>query len=348
MDDLIPVRADEAFDIEAVTGWLSGNALLSSRTPMVSQFGGGKANLTYLLSFDDGSELVLRRPPLGPVAEGSHDMSREYRVLSRLWKVFEKAPRALALCEDPSVIGGPFLVMERRQGVVVRGVIPDRFGGGLDQTVNRQLSTVVVDTLVELHAVDPATCDLDDLGHPDGYLLRQVEGWRRRWDDAKHQDDPVADEVGGWLAEHLPVSPTPTLIHNDWRLDNMAVSPDDPGACAAVYDWDMATRGDPLTDLGTLMGSWFDPGEMTGSLGMMPTTVPGWINRDEAVARYGRLSGRDLSALDWYMVFGAWKLGVILQQIYIRWLRGQTRDERFQGMGDDARRLFRLAADRRP
>ncbi|MCI0678484.1 MAG: phosphotransferase family protein, partial [Actinobacteria bacterium] len=155
MDDLIPVRADEAFDIEAVTGWLSGNALLSSRTPMVSQFGGGKANLTYLLSFDDGSELVLRRPPLGPVAEGSHDMSREYRVLSRLWKVFEKAPRALALCEDPSVIGGPFLVMERRQGVVVRGVIPDRFGGGLDQTVNRQLSTVVVDTLVELHAVDP-------------------------------------------------------------------------------------------------------------------------------------------------------------------------------------------------
>jgi aminoglycoside phosphotransferase (APT) family kinase protein len=314
----------------------------------VSQFAGGKANLTYLLTFPNGREVVLRRPPLGPLAEGSHDMSREFRVLSRLWKSFDKAPRALALCEDPDVIGSPFLVMERRGGVVVRGVIPMLFGGGTDAQANRRLSEVVIDTLAELHAVDPSSCDLDDLGHPDGYLSRQVEGWARRWNNARHENNPVADEVGVWLKEKMPSSPKPTLLHNDWRLDNMAVSPQDPGVCVAVYDWDMATRGDPLTDLGTLMGSWFDPGEVEGTLGMMPTTVPGWLDRASAVERYGQRSGRDLAGVDWYLVFGAWKLAVILQQIYIRWLRGQTRDDRFSGMGEDARHLFELASARRP
>jgi aminoglycoside phosphotransferase (APT) family kinase protein len=347
-DDLIDVRPDEGFDVELLTAWLGGVGAMPAGVPKVSQFAGGKANLTYLLTFPDGSEVVLRRPPLGPVAEGSHDMSREFRVLSRLWKSFDKAPRALALCEDPGVIGSPFFMMERRGGVVVRGVIPAVFGGGTDTHANRRLSEVVIDTLVELHAVDPASCDLDDLGHPDGYLTRQVEGWAGRWDRARHEDNPVADEVGVWLKETMPISPTSTLLHNDWRLDNMAVSPDDPGVCVAVYDWDMATRGDPLTDLGTLMGSWFDPGEVEGPLGMMPTTAPGWLDRASAVERYGQRSGRHLDDVDWYLVFGAWKLAVILQQIYIRWLRGQTRDDRFSGMGDDARQLFRLAAERRP
>jgi aminoglycoside phosphotransferase (APT) family kinase protein len=146
----------------------------------------------------------------------------------------------------------------------------------------------------------------------------------------------------------MPESSWSTLIHNDWRLDNMAVSPDDPGVCVAVYDWDMATRGDPLTDLGTLMGSWFDPGDVEGTLGMMPTTSPGWLDQRTAVERYGERSGRDLRSVDWYLVFGAWKLAVILQQIYIRWLRGQTRDERFRTMGEDAEQLFRFAASRRP
>jgi aminoglycoside phosphotransferase (APT) family kinase protein len=314
----------------------------------VTQFGGGKANLTYLLTYEGSAELVLRRPPLGPVAEGAHDMAREYRVLSRLWQAFDKAPRALALCEDATVIGTPFFVMERRPGVVIRGAVPDRFGGGADELANRRLSEMVIDTLAEFHAVNPAECGLEDLGHPEGYLLRQVEGWTRRWTKAQHEANPVADEVASWLLDHLPVSLSPTLLHNDWRLDNMAVSPDDPGVCVAVYDWDMATRGDPLTDLGTLMASWFDPGEMSGSLSMMPTTVTGWLSRAEAVARYGAKSGRDLTTVGWHLVFGAWKLGVILQQIYIRWLRGQTRDDRFQDMGEGARRLFRLAADRRP
>lgn len=346
--DLIEVRPDERFDVDSLASWLDTVEDLPSGTPGVSQFGGGKANLTYLLTFPDGTELVLRRPPLGPVAKGAHDMSREYRVLSRLWQSFDKAPRAVAYCDDVSIIGSDFLLMERRDGVVVRGEIPAVFGSGNDPEATRKLSDVVVDTLAEFHAVDPVSCHLDDLGHPEGFLHRQVEGWRDRWENAKHEENPVADEVAMWLANELPPESSPTLLHNDWRLDNMAVAPDDPGRCVAVYDWDMATRGDPLADLGTLMASWFDPGEAPSELSMMPTQSPGWIDRDTAVSRYAEKSGRDLTNVDWHLVFGAWKLAVILQQIYIRWLRGQTRDERFGILDEGARHLFRLAADRRP
>jgi aminoglycoside phosphotransferase (APT) family kinase protein len=274
-------------------------------------------------------------------------MTREYTVLSRLWAVFDKAPRALALCEDPSVIGAPFFLMEPKPGVVIREVIPAAFGGGSNRMSNQRLSTVVIDTLVELHAVDPAACGLGDLGHPDGFLERQVEGWWRRWELAKDEDDPIADEVGTWLRSNIPTPLRPTLLHNDWRLDNMAVSPTDPGVCVAVYDWDMATRGDPLADVGTLMASWYDEGEERSVLAPMPTTSPGWLERRAALARYQELSGRDLTHIDWYVVFGTWKLGVILQQIYIRWLRGQTQDPRFEPLGDGARALFRLAGQRR-
>lgn len=348
MSDLIEVRPDERFDVERLAGWLADAGEGPGGTPVVSQFGGGKANLTYLLTFPGGEELVLRRPPLGPVAPGAHDMGREYRVLSRLWEVFDKAPRAVAFCDDETVIGSDFLLMERRDGVVVRSQVPERFGGGADPAANRKLSEVVIDTLAELHTVDPASCGLDDIGHPEGFLARQVQGWSGRWDRAKHEENPLADELAAWLAEELPPGSSPTLLHNDWRLDNMAVSPDDPGVCVAVYDWDMATRGDPLADLGTLMGSWFDPGEAPGSLSMMPTQIEGWMDRGAAVARYTERSGASPDHLDWYLVFGAWKLAVILQQIYIRWLRGQTQDERFADLDDGARHLLRLAAARRP
>jgi aminoglycoside phosphotransferase (APT) family kinase protein len=348
VSDLIEVRPDERFDVHALTGWLKTVEDLPSGMPEVSQFGGGKANLTYLLRFPGGGELVLRRPPLGPVASGAHDIGREYRVLSRLWASFDKAPRAVAYCDDESVIGSPFLLMERRNGVVVRGVIPEVFGAGSDGVATRKLSEVVIDTLVELHAVDPASCGLGHLGRPEGFLARQVEGWRGRWENAKHEDNPLAIELGRWLEANLPPDSRPTLLHNDWRLDNMAVARDDPGRCVAVYDWDMATRGDPLADVGTLMGSWFDPGEAPGELSMMPTQSPGWLSRDAAVQRYLERSGARSEHMDWYLVFGAWKLAVILQQIYIRWLRGQTQDARFANLDEGARHLFRLAAERRP
>lgn len=274
-------------------------------------------------------------------------MAREYRVLSRLWQSFDKAPRAVALCEDTTVIGSPFFLMERKPGVVIRDVVPGRFGGGEDPAANHSLSAVVIDTLVELHSVEPSQCGLGDLGRPEGFLERQLEGWSRRWEKARHEDNPVAADVEGWLRDRLPASAPPTLLHNDWRLDNMAVSPTDPGICVAVYDWDMTTRGDPLADLGTLMASWYDDGEERSTLSPMPTTAPGWLDRSAALSRYGERSGRDLSSVDWYVVFGTWKLGVVLQQIYIRWLRGQTEDARFEPLGEGARALFRVAAARR-
>lgn len=347
MNDLIEVREDERFNVDRLTNWLETVDDLPRGRPEVAQFGGGKANLTYLLTFPDSSELVLRRPPLGKVAPGAHDMSREYRVLSRLWQSFDKAPRAVAYCDDDSVIGSEFFLMERRDGVVVRGTVPARFGAGEDSEANRRLSEVVIDTLAEFHGIDPDSCGLGELGHPEGFLQRQVEGWAGRWDRAKHEDNPVADELATWLMTELPVEGQPALLHNDWRLDNMAVSPDDPGRCVAVYDWDMATRGDPLADVGTLMGSWFDPGEAPGELSMMPTQIPGWISRAAAVERYALASGRDVDDVEWYLVFGAWKLAIILQQIYIRWLRGQTQDHRFATLDEGARHLFRLAAARR-
>jgi aminoglycoside phosphotransferase (APT) family kinase protein len=347
VDDIIEVRQDEGIDIEALGSWIGQQDSLPSGSPRMRQFAGGKANLTYLLEFDDGLSLVLRRPPLGPVAKGAHDMTREFHVLSRLWKVFDKAPRGLAMCEDDSVIGAPFFVMERKDGVVIRDAIPASFGGGSDPGVNQRLSEVIIDTLAELHAVDPASCGLDDLGRPEGFLRRQVEGWSSRWERARHEENPIAEEVGQWLRASVPASGAPTLVHNDWRLDNMAVSESDPGVCTAVYDWDMATQGDPLADVGTLMASWYDDGEERSVLAPMPTTAPGWLDRAGALKRYGELSGRDMKESGWYVVFGTWKLAVVLQQIYIRWLRGQTQDARFEPLGEGARALFRLAAARR-
>jgi aminoglycoside phosphotransferase (APT) family kinase protein len=231
--------------------------------------------------------------------------------------------------------------------VVVQGVVPPVFGSGEDAAVNRRLSEVVVDTLAEFHAVDPADAGLADLGRPDGFIERQLHGWIGRWEKAKHEDNPLAEEIAGWLVDTMPASTDVTLLHNDWRLDNMAVAEDDPGRCVAVYDWDMCTRGEPLADLGTVMAVWHDPEEAVPGLMPMPTNTPGFMSRREAIARYAEKSGRDLAHADWYVVFGTFKMATIIQQIYIRWHRGQTQDERFAPMGEGARKLIELAAARR-
>jgi aminoglycoside phosphotransferase (APT) family kinase protein len=349
--ELIDVRSDERFDEEKLAGYLRDELPGGERPLQVRQFGGGHANLTYRLRFgegDDAVEYVLRRPPLGPVAASSHDMHREYRALSKLWKAFPPAPRAYLYCDDASIIGADFLVMERRHGIVIRDQIPDRFGGGRDLEMNRKLAQVVIDTLVDFHAVDPAAVGLEGLGRPVGFLERQVTGWAARFDRARTHDVPVADEVKAWLVDNLPASPPPTLVHNDWKLDNMAVDPEDPGRCVAVYDWDMCTVGDPLCDLGTVLGLWSDPGESMAGSNPMPTQRPGFLSREEAAKRYGERSGRSVDALPYYIVFGTFKMGVVLQQIFFRYHQGQTQDERFRGMGDLATGLFRLAASRRP
>jgi len=349
--DVIPIREGEDFDQAALGAYLKGRLEGADRPLQVRQFGGGHANLTYLLRFGEGEEAleyVLRRPPLGPVAASAHDMHREYRALSSLYRGFPLAPRAYLYCDDPSLIGAPFFVMERRHGVVVRGVVPPQFGGGRDPEANRKLSQVVVDVLADFHAVDPQAVGLADIGKPDGFLRRQVEGWAGRFERSKTREMPLADELARWLLETLPTSPAPTLLHNDWRLDNMAVASDDPGRCVAVYDWDMCTLGDPLADLGTVLAVWADPGEAPVGTQSMPTTLPGWLPRAEAAARYGERSGRELSSLPWYLVFGTFKLAVVLQQIYHRFHRGQTHDARFAAFEGLADALFRQADVRRP
>src|SRR5262245_10406527 len=336
-DELIDVRPDERFDEAALVAWLAGRLEGGEGRLRVRQFGGGHANLTYLLGFGEGAsacDYVLRRPPLGPVAAGAHDMWREHRVLSQLWRGYPPAPRALLYCDEASVIGAPFFVMEHRPGIVVRSRVPDRFGGGRDAVANRRLSEAVVDALVRLHAVDPAAVGLADLGRPEGFLERQVRGWRERWERARTHALPIADEVARWLETARPEpAPAPVLVHNDWRLDNLAVAPEDPGRCVAVYDWDMCTQGDPLCDLGTLFAMWTDPGEPPAGMDPMPTRVAGFLRRAEAARRYAEASRRPLDALDYYLVFGTFKMAVVLQQIFVRWERGQTRDVRFASLG---------------
>ncbi len=292
--ELIDVRADEAFDEKVLAEYLRGKLENCEGALTVRQFGGGHANLTYRLCFgegDDAVEYVLRRPPLGPVAARAHDMHREYRALSKLWQAFPMAPRAYLYCDDPSILGADFLVMERRHGVVVRNAIPPEFGGGNDPVANRKLSEVVIDVLAQFHAVDPEPIGLGSLGKPEGFLERQVRGWADRFERARTSDSAVADEVVRWLIDSRPESPPATMVQNDWKLDNMAVAADDPGRCVAVYDWDMCTLGDPLCDVGTLLGLWSNRGEGLAGSNPMPTQTEGFMKSEQAASRYAERSG---------------------------------------------------------
>jgi aminoglycoside phosphotransferase (APT) family kinase protein len=348
--ELIDVRPDERFDETRLAHYLAGRLDGAGRPLTVRQFGGGHANLTYLLRFgeaDDAVEYALRRPPLGPVAATSHDMNREYRVLSKLWRAFPLAPRAFLYCDDETIIGADFLVMERRHGVVIRNVIPEQFGGGQDPVANRKLSEVVIDNLVDFHSVVPKSVGLEALGKPAGFLERQIAGWAGRFERAKTWEIPVAEEVQRWLLDNLPASPSATLVHNDWKLDNMAVAEDDPGRCVAVYDWDMCTLGDPRCDVGTLLGLWSDRGESLAGSNPMPTQSVGFMTRAEATKRYCEGTGCDADAIPYYVVFGTFKMAVVLQQIFYRFHQGQTQDERFAALGKLAEVLFVLAAERR-
>ncbi len=339
-------RDGEQIDAAALAPVLDGKLPGARGVPEMWQFGGGNANLTYLVRYPSGDEYVLRRPPHGPVAPSSHDMGREYRVLSVLYRAFPPAPRAYLYCEDASVIGAPFFVMERRRGIVVRKEVPPEFGGGKDPVANRKLSEVLLDTLVDFHRVEPASVGLETLGKPEGFLARQVRGWQERWERAKVSEVAVADEVARWLSDQMPVSPTPTFLHNDWRLDNMMVAFDDPGRAVAVFDWDMCTLGDPLCDLGSLLSLWLEPGEDIPLATPMPSREPGFMTRAEAVRRYGERSGRDVSRLPYYYVFGIFKMAVIVQQIYVRYHRGQTADARFAAMGQVVEGMMHMARAR--
>ncbi len=332
--EVIAERADERLERSRLEPYLRRHLEGAEGRLSVRQFGGGHADLTYLLRFGE-NEFVLRRPPLGPVPPGSHDVAREYRVLSRLYRAYPLAPRGLHLCEDESVIGAPFVIEERRHGFVIREDLPSEY---VDRPeLNRRIGFALVDALADLHLVDPAAIALEGLGRGQGFLERQIEGWTRRWRGALAL--PAQESVERrmapvilWLKEHLPRSAATSLVHNDYRLDNLLLSSEDPARVNAVLDWDMCTQGDPLSDLAYVLNYWLEPEEDPAWRGFMamPTWRAGFPSRAQATERYARRTGFDVGLLPWYLVFSAFKLAVIIQQIYIRYHRGQTRDERFR------------------
>lgn len=346
--ELIDERPDERLDTARLEPYLRAHLPAAEGPLSVRQFGGGKANLTYLIRFG-ANEFVLRRPPLGPIPPGAHDMRREHRVLSVLHRRFPLAPRSLLLCEDESVIGAVFIVEERRHGFVIRDDIAPEFADRPE--LNRRIGFALVDALADLHRVLPAEVGLDDLGRPEGYVERQLSGWVRRWHTAQGGEEaeraaaemqPVLD----WLGAHLPSSGATALLHNDYRLDNCLLDTIDPARIVGVLDWDMCTQGDPLADLGYVLNYWVEPGDdlQWRDIAAMPTWRDGFPSRAVAIERYAARTGFDVAAIGWHQVFAAFKLAVIIQQIYIRFVRGQTQDRRFEFYW---RRVLGLAAKAR-
>lgn len=328
IDDTIEVRADEQLDQTRLAAYLAGKLPGSENPLTIRQFGGGAANLTYLLDYSS-HEYVLRRPPLGPVAKSAHDMAREYKVLSVLHRAFPYAPQAFLYCTDPAIIGADFFVMARRHGVVVRRSIPKVFANIPDAP--RRMSAALVDTLADFHAVDYAALGLGDLGRPSGFTARQIEGWYGRWQKAQTHNLPAMDTIYIWLKDNLPPTQDFSLVHNDYKLDNVMLSATNPGKIVAVFDWDMCTLGDPLSDLGALLTYWSEPNDppTLQAVAMMPVGDVGFMTRAELVDRYAKRSGRSVHSINFYHTLGLFRLTVIIAQIYIRFKRGQTQDQRF-------------------
>ena len=341
--DTAAIRQGEELNLAALAGFLRGKLEGAERGISVEQFPSGHSNLTYLLRAGE-REYVLRRGPLGPVPPKAHDMAREYRVLQAIHPHFPEAPEPYLLCEDQSVLGAVFFVMERRKGVILRNEIPSE----ILRLPNypRVISEAFVQCLARLHAIDVVQTGLLALGKPEGFLERQVQGWANRWNRAQTERLPEMDEVVRWLAAHLPASPAPTIVHNDFKLDNLMLRGGSADAVQAVLDWEMTTVGDPLADLGLTLCYWCWASAPSLQARALPTLTgqPGWYTRNEFVARYSQLTGRDLTHLTWHEVLGIFKLAVILQQIYYRFQRGQTQDQRFRDFGDRVRGLAELAA----
>jgi aminoglycoside phosphotransferase (APT) family kinase protein len=333
------LREEDAFDTTAVTRWLGSRLDGLGELREVLQYPGGASNLTYLLRFD-GRELILRRPPVGRKAKSAHDMKREYRVQRQLRPAYPYVPDVLALCEDPAVLGSDFYVMERVEGLILRGDLPA--GMALSAEQARALAFRVFDRLIELHEVDPAAAGLADLGRGPGYVQRQVTGWSDRYVRARTDDAPDCADVMAWLAANRPDDVATCVIHNDFRFDNVVL--DDALEVAGVLDWEMATLGDPLMDLAGSVAYWIqaDDDEMAQLLRRQPTHLPGMPTRAELVEYYCARMG--LSAGNWtfYEVFGQFRLLVIMQQIYYRFRAGQTRNPAFEHFG----RFVAYLADR--
>lgn len=343
LDQPAAVRPGEALDGAALAGYLDSVLPGPGGELSVRQFPAGFSNLTYLVRRGD-REMVLRRPPFGTKPRSGHDMGREFTVLSALHEHFPYCPRPLALCEDPAVLGAPFFLMARLEGLVLRRDLPSGFA--LPPAKARALCERMVDVLAELHALDPAAVGLAELGRPAGYVARQVAGWSERYRRARTDDVPAFEEVMAWLEEHVPPeSGRAAILHNDFKLDNLVLDPADPSRIRGVLDWEMSTVGDPWLELGSSLAYWVEAGDPPAlqAARMMPTHLPGMLRRREIVARYADVAGGIGVEIDFYYTFGLFRLAAVAQQIYLRYRQGQTRDPRFAALRIAVEGLERIA-----
>lgn len=342
-EGLIPVREGEDFDRKKVESYLRKHLDIPEAPMEVKQFPSGSSNLTYLIRFGDW-EAVLRRPPFGPLPPKAHDMKRESALLTKLYPEFNIVPKPYLFTEDESILGAPFYVMERKHGIVLN----DRFPEDVEVTeqIGRDISLAFIKTLIKLHDVDYKKAGLESFGHPEGFIERQVHGWTKRYLRAKTDDYPAFDRIAKWLVDHMPKSKYTSVIHNDYKLNNMLLSYDFKEV-KAVFDWEMATVADPLFDLGVTLGYWVQADDPEFLKQVLPTVTykPGFMSRREMIELYAKETGRDIDDMHYYIVFAYFKLAGVLQQIYYRYKMGQTQDERFANFNVRIKSLIQHADD---
>ncbi|MGP4843512.1 phosphotransferase family protein [Marinobacter sp. 1Y8] len=332
VDQAVSIREGEELDAAVVDQFMKQAIPGLTGQPAILQYPGGASNLTYQVDYGDRS-FVLRRPPFGHIAKSAHDMMREARVMKALKPVYPYVPDIIAICDDHAVLGCDFYVMERLKGIILRQDFPDDLD--LNEADTRKLCLNVIDKLVDLHKVDTAAAGLDQLGKGAGYVERQIGGWSNRFRKAKTDDVGDFETVMTWLDDKMPADVAQCLIHNDFRFDNVVLNPDNPFEVIGVLDWEMATIGDPLMDLGNSLAYWIeaDDDDVFQTMRRQPTHRPGMLTRKEVVAYYMEKSGYRAEQFDYYEIYGLFRLAVIMQQIYYRFYHGQTKDKRFAMFG---------------
>ncbi|MFC2948035.1 phosphotransferase family protein [Virgibacillus sediminis] len=314
---------------------------LPDREMRVQKFTEGFSNLTYMIQIGDW-KAVLRRPPFGYIPPKAHDMQREYRILEKIHPVYPYAPKPYIYSEDDEIMDKHFYLMEKKDGVVVDREIPEEFGNYPD--VGKQMSEAIIAALSQLQNIDVKEAGLESLGKPDGYVERQVVGWKKRLDRAKTSGLRNVEDLEKWLADNIPENNKVSVIHNDFKLNNMMFDRDDPGKIIGVFDWEMATIGDPLTDLGSTLAYWSGEGDPYTGISSI-TSMPGFYSRREFLERYTKVSGMDVSNMDFYLTFGFYKLAGIMQQLYHRWEIGEVKDDRFSTLQQGVNNLIEMAEE---
>ena len=342
MDDTKPIRPGEELNAENLIVFLRENLALNSRKIEISQFPAGNSNLTYCVKIGE-TEYVLRRPPFGNTVKSAHDMKREFDVLSKLSAVYQPAPQPLIYSNDDAIIGSEFYLMERRHGLIMRGDAPEKLTNSKD--LQREVIESFIENLVKLHSLDYKTIGLSELGKPEGYAHRQVEGWTKRYFNAKTDEHLEIEKSIEWLNQNLPESHGATLVHNDYKFDNVMLNPANLTEITAVLDWEMTTVGEPLMDFGTTLGYWMPkdaPPEMFALPANPAVLMKNFSHRDLAEI-YAAKSGKPIDDIHFYYVFGTFKIAVICQQIYARFVKGFTQDRRFAKFNHFVNALGKIA-----